>query len=64
MIDYPCRQLKVHWKNYPTHVLELAAMVFALMLCRHYLYEVNVDVFTYNKSLQYVFTQTEFNLRQ
>ena len=38
-------------------------MVFVLKLWRHYLYGVHVDVFTVQKSLQYVFTQREFNLR-
>ena len=54
----------VHKKNYPTHDLELAAVVFALKIWRHYLYGVHVDVFTDHKSLQYVFTQKELNLRQ
>ncbi|WMV51088.1 hypothetical protein MTR67_044473 [Solanum verrucosum] len=58
------RQLKVHEKNYPTHDLELAAVVFALKLWRHYLYGVHVDIFTDHKSLQYVLTQKELNLRQ
>ena len=54
-IAYASRQLKVHEKNYPTHDLELAAVVFALKLWKNYLYEVHVDVFTDHKSLQYVF---------
>ncbi|KAH0636086.1 hypothetical protein KY289_036001 [Solanum tuberosum] len=61
---YASRQLKVHEKNYPTHDLELAAVVFALKIWRHYLYGVHVDVFTDHKSLHYVFTQKELNLRQ
>ncbi|WMV45323.1 hypothetical protein MTR67_038708, partial [Solanum verrucosum] len=64
VIAYASRQLKVHEKNYPTHDLELAAVVFALKIWRHYLYGVHVDVFTDNKSLQYVFTQKDLNLRQ
>ena len=51
-------------KKYPTHDLELAAVVFELKIWRHYLYGVNVDVFTDHKSLQYVFTLKELNLRQ
>ncbi|KAH0636085.1 hypothetical protein KY290_036497 [Solanum tuberosum] len=61
---YASRQLKVHEKNYPTHDLEIATVVFALKIWRHYLYGVHVDVFTDHKSLQYVFTQKELNLRQ
>ncbi|WMV42529.1 hypothetical protein MTR67_035914 [Solanum verrucosum] len=64
VIAYASRQLKVHEKNYPTHDLKLAAVVFALKIWRHYLYGVHVDVFTDHKSLQYVFTQKELNLRQ
>ena len=64
VIAYASRQLKPHEKNYPTYDLELVAVVFALKIWRHYLYGVHVDLFTDHKSLQYVFTQTELNLRQ
>ncbi|WMV29334.1 hypothetical protein MTR67_022719 [Solanum verrucosum] len=64
VIAYASRQLKVHEKNYLTHDLELAAVVFALKIWRHYLYSVHVDVYTNHKSLQYVFRQKELNLRQ
>ena len=62
VLPYASRQLKVHKNNYPTHDLDLVAVVFALKIWRHYLYGVHVDVFTDNKSLQYVFTQKELNL--
>ncbi|WMV28718.1 hypothetical protein MTR67_022103, partial [Solanum verrucosum] len=64
LITYASRQLKIHEKNYPTHVIKLAAMVFALKILRHHLYGVHIDVFTDHKSLQYVFTQKNLNLRQ
>ena len=64
VIDYASRKLKVHEKNYPTHDLELAVVVFAYKLWRHYLYRVHVDVFIEQKSLTYVFTQRDLNLRQ
>ncbi|KAH0776452.1 hypothetical protein KY290_007863 [Solanum tuberosum] len=64
VIAYASRQLKVHEKNYPTHDLELAVVVFDLKIWRHYLYGVYVDIFTNHKSLQYVLTQKELNLRQ
>ena len=51
VITYASRQLKVHEKNYPTHYLEFAVVVFALKFLRHYFYGVNVDVFTDNKRL-------------
>ena len=37
VVAYASRKLKPHEKNYPTHDLELAAVVFALKLWRHYL---------------------------
>ena len=53
VIAYASRQLKPHEKNYPTHDLELATIVFALKIWRHYLYGVHVDVFTDHKSRVY-----------
>ncbi|GKC14666.1 putative reverse transcriptase domain-containing protein, partial [Tanacetum coccineum] len=64
MIAYASRQLKVHEVNYTTHDLELGDVVFALRLCRHYLYGTKCVVFTYHKSLQYILNQNELNLRQ
>ncbi|KAM3216947.1 hypothetical protein P3L10_026390 [Capsicum annuum] len=55
-------QLKSHEKNYPTYDLELAAIVFALKIWRHYLYGVHVDMFTDQKILPYVFSQKYLNL--
>ena len=55
VIAYASSQLKVHKKIYPTHDLELETVVFSLDLWSHYFYSVNVNVFTDNKSLQYVF---------
>ena len=51
VISYASRKLKMHEKNYLTHDLELAAVVFALKIWRHYLYGVHVDMFTDHKSL-------------
>ncbi|XP_055822091.1 uncharacterized protein LOC129890593 [Solanum dulcamara] len=64
VIAYASRQLKVHERNYPTHDLELAAVVFALKQWRHYLYGVKCEVYTDHRSLQHVFTQKNLNLRQ
>ena len=47
VIAYASRQLKKHEKNYPTHDLELAAVVFALKIWRHYLYGVHYGDITY-----------------
>ena len=64
VIAYSSRQLKKHEQNYPTHDLELAAMVFSLKIWRHYLYGVPCQIFNNHKSLQYIFTQKELKLRQ
>ncbi|KAF8054210.1 hypothetical protein N665_1335s0001 [Sinapis alba] len=63
-IAYASRQLKKHEENYPTHDLEMAAVVFALKIWRSYLYREKVQVFTDHKSLKYLFTQADLNLRQ
>jgi len=55
VVAYASRQLKVHEKNYPTHDLELAAVVFALKIWRHYLYGAQFRVFSDHKSLKYLF---------
>ncbi|XP_069148010.1 uncharacterized protein [Solanum lycopersicum] len=52
VIVYASRQLKMHDKNYPTHELELAILLFTLNIWRHYLYSFHVDEFTDHKSLQ------------
>ena len=42
-------------KNYPTHDLELAVVVFVLKLWRHYLFGLRFDVHNDHKSLKYLF---------
>ncbi|KAL4323314.1 hypothetical protein GQ457_11G026620 [Hibiscus cannabinus] len=64
VVAYASRQLKVHEKNYPTHDIELAALVFALRIRRHYLYGERCTIYTDHKSLKYLMTQKELNLRQ
>jgi hypothetical protein len=64
VVAYSSRQLKIHERNYPTHDLELEAVVHALKTRRHYLYGQKCDVYTYHKSLKYIFTQSELNMRQ
>ncbi|XP_017423559.1 uncharacterized protein LOC108332764 [Vigna angularis] len=63
-VAYASRQLKVHEKNYPTHDLELAAVVFALKIWRHHLYGSTFQVFNDHKSLKYLFDQKELNMRE
>ncbi|GKA70875.1 putative reverse transcriptase domain-containing protein, partial [Tanacetum coccineum] len=64
VIAYASRQLKIHEKNYTTHDLELGAVVFALKMWRHYLYDTKCVVFTDHKSLQHILDQKELNMRQ
>ena len=64
VIAYASRQLKTHEIIYPTHDMELAAVVFALKIWRHYLYGTNFKVLSDHKSLKYIFTQRELNMRQ
>ena len=64
VIAYASRQLKPHELKYPTHDLELAAIVFALKIWRHYLYGEKCEIYTDHKSLKYIFTQKELNMRQ
>jgi hypothetical protein len=58
------RELKKHEENYLTHVLELAALVHALKIWRYYLIGNKYEIFMDHKSLKYIFTQTDLNLRQ
>ena len=64
VIAYASRKLKEHERNYPTHDLELADVVFALKIWRHYLYGAHYKIYTDHKSLKYIFTQKELNMRQ
>ncbi|KAI3739233.1 hypothetical protein L2E82_29632 [Cichorium intybus] len=64
VIAYASTQLKDAETRYTTHDLELAAIVFALKIWRHYLYGTKCKIYTDHKSLQYLFTQKELNLRQ
>ena len=64
VVDYGSRQLKNHERNYPTHDMELATIVFTLKIWRHYLYGEQFKVFSDHKSLKYIFTQRDLNMRQ
>ncbi|WRX29259.1 Reverse transcriptase domain - like 10 [Theobroma cacao] len=55
VIAYASRQLKRHEQNYPIHDLEMAAIVFALNIWRHYLYGETCEIYTDHKSLKYIF---------
>jgi hypothetical protein len=64
VISYSSRQLRCHKEHYPTHDLELAAVVMALRTWCHYLLENAVHIYMDHKSLKYIFTQPDLNMRQ
>ena len=64
VVAYGSRQLNNHERNYPTHDMELEAIVFALNIWRYYLYGEQFEVFLNHKSLKYIFTQQDLNMRQ
>jgi hypothetical protein len=64
VISYSSRQLRRHEEHYPTHDLELAALVMALRTWCHYLLGNTVHIHTDHKSLKYIFTQPDLNMRQ
>src|SRR3954464_8076766 len=64
VVAYASRQLRPYEENYPTHDLELAAVVHALKTWRHYLLGNRREIFTDHQSLKYIFTQPDLNLRQ
>ena len=64
VIAYASRALRTHEKNYPTHDLELAAVVHALKIWRHHLMGTHCNIYIDHKSLKYIFTQADLNMRQ
>ena len=64
VVTYGSRQLKNHELNYPTHDMELVAVVFALKSWRHYLYGKQFKMYSDYKSLKYIFMQRDLNMRQ
>jgi hypothetical protein len=64
VVVYVSQQLRKHGVNYPTHDLKLAAVVHDLKIWRHYLIGKRCELYTDHKSLKYIFTQSNLNLRQ
>jgi hypothetical protein len=64
VISYSSRQLRCHEEHYPTHDLELATVVMALRTWHHYLLGSAVHIYMDHKSLKYIFTQPDLNMRQ
>jgi hypothetical protein len=64
IIAYASRALRNREQNYPTHDLELAAVIHALKIWRHHLMGTKCNIYTDHKSLKYIFTQADLNMRQ
>jgi hypothetical protein len=64
VVAYSSRRLRKHEAHYPTHDLELAAVVHALKIWRHYLMGKRCELYTDHKSLKYIFIQLNLTLRQ
>jgi ribonuclease HI len=62
VVAYASRQLRKHEKQYLNHYLELAAVIHALKIWRHYLIGRRCEVYSDHKSLKYIFTQPDLNL--
>jgi hypothetical protein len=63
-VVYTSRQLRKHEEKYLAHDLELAVVVYALKIWRHYIIGKRCEVYSDHKSLKYIFTQPDLNLRQ
>jgi hypothetical protein len=64
VVCYASCQLRKHEENYPTHDLELVAVVHALKIWRHYLIGHRCEIYSDHKSLKYIFTRDDLNLWQ
>jgi hypothetical protein len=64
VVCYASRQLRKHEENYHTHDLELAALVHALKIWRHYLIGHRCQIYSDHKSPKYIFSQNDLNLQQ
>ena len=62
VVAYGSQQLKNHKQSYPTHDIELVAIVFTLKAWCHCVYDEQFEVFSYHKSLKYMFTQRDLNM--
>jgi hypothetical protein len=64
VIAYASRKLKKHEELYATHDLELADVMLALKIWRHYLVGRNFELKIDHQSLKHLFTQRDLNARQ
>jgi hypothetical protein len=64
VVCYESRHLRKHEENYLAHDLELAAVVHARKIWRHYLIGHRCEIYSDHKSLKCIFTPNDWNLRQ
>jgi hypothetical protein len=64
VVAYAPRKLRKHEEHYPPHDLEQVAIVHALKIWRHNLIDKRCEIYSDHKSLKYIFTQPDLNLRQ
>ena len=64
VVAYASQKLKDYETRYPTHDLESAVVVFTLKIQRHYLYGVHYEIYIDHKTLKYLLTQNDLNVRQ
>ena len=64
VVVYAYKQLKDYETRYSTNDLELAAVVFASTMCRHYLYGLHCDIYTDHKTIKHLFAQKTLDERQ
>jgi hypothetical protein len=64
VVVYASQQLMKKEANYSTHDLELGVVIHALKIWRHYLMGKRCELYMDHKSLKYIFTQPDLNLRQ
>ena len=64
VVCYESRKLKEYEENYATHDIELAAIVHALKMWRHYLMGREFELRTDYCGLKYLFDQPTLNARK
>jgi hypothetical protein len=60
---YASRQPRMLKLNYPTHDLELVAMIHAMKIWKNYLLGQKSDIYTDHKNFKYIFTQLNLNIK-
>jgi hypothetical protein len=64
VVFYESRKLKEHERHYDTHDLELASIVHALNMWRHYLMGKIFQLRKYHSGMKYLFQQPNLNARK